>query len=104
MGERNVDPQDVRTVIPDADAAGETGSRETRIVPVNRVVSVKAEVLREHPWLAGELLALFAKAKRVSGADAPACGLKPNRRPMRMLLDFSAAQGLTEGSYGRASV
>ena len=95
MGERDVDPAGVRPVIADADAAGEDWSRRTGVFPVNHIVSVRSSLLAEHPWLAGELMDLFERARLVSGGHEPPYGLEPNRAPMQMLLDFAFAQHLT---------
>jgi 4,5-dihydroxyphthalate decarboxylase len=99
MGERDVDPNDIRTVIPDADAAAEKWSRETGIFPVNHVVSVRTELLHQHPWLADELMRMFEAARVKSGAQTLPYGLEPNRAAMQMLLDFAAIQRLTPRTY-----
>ncbi len=100
MGERNVDPQNVRPVIPDADAAAAAWSRSTGIFPVNHIIAVKNDLLREHPWLASELMTMFTEAKRKAGSgDDHPYGLEPNQRSMQMLLDFAAQQQLTPRAY-----
>ena len=99
MGERDVDPNDIRPVIPDAETAGEKWSRETGIFPVNHVVSVRSELLHKHPWLADELMRMFEAARVKSEARALPYGLEPNRAAMQMLLDFAAAQRLTPRTY-----
>ena len=57
-------PRQVRTVIPDADAVAAAWSRKTGVYPINHVVVVKDALLAEHPWLADELMRLFAASKR----------------------------------------
>lgn len=100
MGERNVDPQNVRAVIPDANAAAEAWSRATGIFPVNHIIAVKSDILRQHPWLAAELMTMFVAAKRkAGGGDEHPFGLEPNRQSMQMLLDFAAQQQLTPRIY-----
>jgi len=102
MGEREVDLADVRPVIPNADAEAEAWSRRTGIFPVNHVVSVRSELLQQHPWLADELMRMFEAARVQSGAKGTAVlpyGLEPNRSAMQMLLDFAAAQRLTPRTY-----
>lgn len=102
MGEREVDPANVRPVIPDAEKAAETWSRETGIFPVNHVVSVRSELLHQHRWLAEELMVMFEAARVTSGAKGVAAlpyGLEPNRDAMQMLLDFAADQRLTPRAY-----
>lgn len=107
MGERNVDPSDIRSVIPDADEAAAAWADRTGIFPVNHIVAVKTELLAQHPWLADELMSLFARAKEASEASRADAtgetypyGLEPNRRSMQMLLDFAARQNLTPRAYG----
>jgi 4,5-dihydroxyphthalate decarboxylase len=113
------DPKEVRTVIPDADAAAAEWYRKTGVYPVNHVVSVKTELLREHPWLGAELLNLFSTAKERARAQAPApprdsaearlralvgddtlpYGMARNRAGIEMLLKFAAEQALTPRIY-----
>jgi len=99
MGEREVDPAGVRPVIEEADAEAERWRRETGIFPVNHIVSVRAELLDRHPWLAGELTMLFEESRRLSQPSGPAAALpyalEPNRRSIQMLLDFAHEQGLS---------
>jgi 4,5-dihydroxyphthalate decarboxylase len=102
MGEREVDPADIRPVIPNADAEAEAWWKRTGIFPVNHVVSVRGELLQQNPWLAGELMRMFEAARVQSGAKGTAAlpyGLEPNRAAMQMLLDFAAAQRLTPRTY-----
>jgi 4,5-dihydroxyphthalate decarboxylase len=102
MGEREVDPADIRPVIANADAEAEAWSKRTGLFPVNHVVSIRAELLQQHPWLAEELMRLFEAARVKSGAKGTAAlpyGLEPNRAAMQMLLDFAAAQRLTPRTY-----
>jgi 4,5-dihydroxyphthalate decarboxylase len=100
MGERHADPTGVRPVIPDAEEAALAWSRRTGIIPVNHVVTVRTDLLRQHPWLAEELTSLFERARAARGAaQALPYGLEPNRRSMQMLLDFAADQQLTPRAY-----
>lgn len=98
MGERNVDPTDVRSVIADSDAAGEQWSKATGVFPVNHILSIRSALLQEHPWLAAELMRMFEAARLASGAQGTAAmpyGRGPNRDAMQMLCDFAADQKLT---------
>jgi 4,5-dihydroxyphthalate decarboxylase len=114
-----VDTKDVRTVIPDAEAAAAAWYRKTGVYPVNHVVSVKTDLLRAHPWLGAELLSLFTAAKEQARARAPASardgaearlralvgddtlpyGMARNRAGIEMLLGFAAEQALTPRIY-----
>ncbi len=103
MGERNADPKGVRSVIADADQVARNWSRRTGVMPVNHIVSVKTELLEQHPWLAQELTELFEAARQAAGHGGqhppPPYGLEPNRRSMQMLLDFAAEQQLVPKAY-----
>lgn len=115
------DPKEVRTVIPDAGAAAAQWYRKTGVYPVNHVVSIKTDLLREHPWLGAELLSLFTAAKERARGEAPApapardsaeerlralvgddilpYGMARNRAGIEMLLRFAAEQTLTPRVY-----
>jgi 4,5-dihydroxyphthalate decarboxylase len=91
-----LDPADVRTVIPDADAVAQAWSRKTGVYPINHVVVVKDALLAEHPWLADELMRLFVAAK----GDAPVpYGVEANRPAIEMLMRYAAEQGLIPRPY-----
>jgi 4,5-dihydroxyphthalate decarboxylase len=112
-------PGEFRPVIPDAEAAAAAWYRKTGVYPVNHVVSVKASLLREHPWLGAELLSLFTAAKERARAEASAptpgsaqaklraligedtlpYGMAKNRAGIEMLLKFAAEQTLTPRVY-----
>jgi 4,5-dihydroxyphthalate decarboxylase len=102
MGERNVDPSGIRTVIPDAAAAGREWSKRAGVLPVNHIIAVRTALLDEHRWLAGELMRLFEAARQATpgGPDAQIVyGFEPNRAAIEMLLGFAARQGLTPRAY-----
>jgi len=91
-----LDPAEVRTVIPDADAVAQEWSRKTGVYPINHVAVVKDALLAEHPWLADELMRLFVAAK----GDAPVpYGVEANRPAIEMLMRYAAEQGLIPRSY-----
>ena len=102
-----VDAGKTRSVIPDADAAAADWFRRTGIYPVNHVMSVRRELLETHPWLAGELMALFSEAKRVAppmsdpvvGADPLPYGLAANKSAIETAMRFAAEQGLIPRAY-----
>eukprot|EP01037_Dinobryon_pediforme_P002087 gene2087-2124_t len=89
MGEREVDPSGIRTVIPDAEQAALAWIARTEMIPVNHILTVRKSVLADHPWLGGELMELFEDARRISveeGAEPPPeYGLEANRRSMELL-------------------
>lgn len=96
--------------------------RKTGIVPANHVIVAQRRVLEEHPWLAGELLHLFAASKQsayerssfgypaylyfdaldrggqsaVFGDDPYPFGIAKNRAMLELLFLSSYEQGLTQ--------
>jgi 4,5-dihydroxyphthalate decarboxylase len=99
MGERNVDPRDVRPVISDSEKAAIEWSECSGVFPVNHIVSVRSELLVRHAWLAGELTRLFEEAREVAGTTELPYGLSANRKSMQMLCDFAAEQKLTGRTF-----
>jgi 4,5-dihydroxyphthalate decarboxylase len=94
-----IDAAQVRTVIPDADAAAVAWSRRTGAYPINHVVVVKDALLAAHPWLAEELMRLFA-ASRERADDATPYGIAANRPAIDLLMRYAAEQGLIPRAYG----
>jgi 4,5-dihydroxyphthalate decarboxylase len=93
-----VDPASVRTVIPDADAVAAAWSRKTGVHPINHVVVVKDALLAGHPWLADELMRLFAASKR-SADDSVPYGIAANRPAIDLLMRYAAEQKLIPRAY-----
>jgi 4,5-dihydroxyphthalate decarboxylase len=93
-----VDPASVRAVIPDADAVAAAWSRKTGVYPINHVVVVKDALLAEHPWLAEELMRLFAASKR-SADDSVPYGIAANRPAIDLLMRYAAEQKLIPRAY-----
>jgi 4,5-dihydroxyphthalate decarboxylase len=125
IGLRQTNPNDVRTVIPDADDAASAWYRKTEIYPVNHVLAVRDDLLGAHSWLAEELVALFTTAKQrahasavpvaradtsrarlmdLVGDDPLPYGMASNLRSIEMLLKFAADQALTPKTYRAADL
>jgi len=101
---QKADPSEMRTVIPDAEAAAADWFRRTGVHPMNHVMTVRREKLAEHPWLADELMRLFTAAKAAARSPATSnealpYGLEPNRAAIELLMRFAAEQSLTPRAY-----
>jgi 4,5-dihydroxyphthalate decarboxylase len=107
-----LDAARVRTVIPDADQAKADWCRRNKVYPVNHVVCVRGALLREHPWLGGELMRLFNEAKAAAtelsaearyaaivGTDPLPYGLDVNRPGIVACLRYATEQGLTPRAF-----
>ncbi len=107
-----VDPLRVRSVIPDADEAAAKWHRKTGAYPVNHVVCVKTELLRQHRGLGAELMRMFIEAKAAArepsaearyiplvGPDPLPYGLEANRIGIELCLRYAAEQGLVSRVY-----
>jgi 4,5-dihydroxyphthalate decarboxylase len=92
------DPAQVRPVIPDADAVAAAWSRRTGVHPINHVVVVQDALLAEHPWLADELMRLFAASKRLAEDTVP-YGIDANRPAIELLMRYAAEQRLIPRAY-----
>ncbi|WP_149339862.1 phosphate ABC transporter substrate-binding protein [Neorhizobium sp. P12A] len=103
MGEREVDPSGIRSVIPEAETAAKAWIARTGIYPINHILTVRTPILEAHPWLAQELMEMFDEARRIAEADGaaapPAYGLEANRRSLQLAFDFSAQQLITPRVY-----
>lgn len=99
MGERIVDPAGVAPVIADAEQAAAAWIARTGVTPINHTLAVRAPLVEEHAWLAGELMELFNEARRLAveaGVPAPPpYGLEANREALEMLLGFCHGQRVT---------
>jgi ABC-type nitrate/sulfonate/bicarbonate transport system substrate-binding protein len=105
-----IDAPDVVTLIPDATEAACTALRERGVYPINHLVVVRDELLRQRPELAVDVFDAFARAKQLyvdrlrdgaiesptdrmyrrvldlTGADPLPYGLDPNREVLEQLL------------------
>ena len=108
-----LDPAQVRTVIPDADAAAADWYARTGAYPVNHVVCVKRALLEQHR-LAGSRTDGRCSPRRsrprahpvprragsrIVGDDVLPYGLAANRRGIELCVAFAAQQGLIPRAY-----
>jgi len=104
MGERVVDPANIRPVIPDAEIRAREWIARTGIHPINHTLSIRRALTQAHPWLAAELMEMFDRARSLAiaedGAEAPpAYGYEANTATIDKLLDYSHRQQITQRRY-----
>ena len=63
LGEVGVEAPEIKPLIPDARNAAIESFRRTGIYPINHGVVIKDSVLKEHPWVAGEIYRAFERSK-----------------------------------------
>jgi 4,5-dihydroxyphthalate decarboxylase len=63
LGEVGVEAPEIKPLIPDAQNAAFGYFRKTGVYPINHGIVVKNELLKEMPWIAGELTRSFEAAK-----------------------------------------
>ena len=63
LGEVGVEAPEIKPLIPDARNAAFDYFRRTGIYPINHGLVIKDSVLKENPWVAGELFRAFEAAK-----------------------------------------
>ena len=85
---------DLKPLIPDAERATAEWSQRTGIYPINHIVVVKEEITAAHPWVKGELFALFEPAKQKSQAKLR-FGLEPNRAAIEAVARYAFDQQIT---------
>jgi len=64
VGLGHSDSEDVKPLIPNANAAAGEWYRKTGCYPINHMVVVKDELLQKHSWLAPALFRAFSEAKQ----------------------------------------
>ena len=85
---------DLKPLIPDAERATAEWSQRTGIYPINHIVVVKEEIVKAHPWVKGELFALFEAAKQKSQAKL-SFGVEPNRAAIEAVSRYAFDQQIT---------
>lgn len=97
------DPR-LQPVLPDPHEAARAWGARLQMVPINHMVAVKTEWLRERPESVRELYALLEQSKRLAdagntGPDLTPFGIEANRRALEVLLRYSHQQGLLPRAY-----
>jgi ABC-type nitrate/sulfonate/bicarbonate transport system substrate-binding protein len=118
----DLDAPDVVPLIPDATEAGFTALQQRGLYPINHLVVVRDELLRDRPELGAEVFDVFARAKQryvdrlragaiesptatdrmyqrvleLTGADPLPYGLEPNRAVLEQLLHSAVDQQILD--------
>jgi 4,5-dihydroxyphthalate decarboxylase len=72
LGSANSAAGEIRPLIEDPDAAARDWYAEHQIVPVNHLVTIRSQLVREDPAIAGELIRMFSAAKALAGPGGTA--------------------------------
>ncbi|WP_209306492.1 ABC transporter substrate-binding protein [Blastococcus sp. CT_GayMR19] len=118
----DIDSPDVAPLIPDPDEAGFAALRDRGLYPINHLVVVRDELLRERPELGEQVFDAFARAKAVyvdrlrtgsidspnatdrmyqrvmelTGADPLPYGIEPNRAVLETLMKHAVDQRILD--------
>lgn len=88
----------LQPVIADHEAAAERWRRTHGTVQINHMMVVRAELLRDDPWIADELCELFSRGRALAARPDAATGLDPQAiaRGVCLAADEAVRQGLIE--------
>ncbi len=122
IGEIGVEAAEIKPLIPDARNAAFDYFRRTGIYPINHGVVVKNELLKEAPWIVGELVRMLEAAKTIylkdlsgSGSisswdqaaidnakvvgDPFPFGVEQNRKALQAITEFAVNQNMVPRRY-----
>ncbi len=122
IGAGPIDSPEVKPLFDRADVEA-AWFKKTGIYPVNHIVVIKSEIASSHPWVSGELFGAFKTAKElyldrlrtkgpssaddelklrlsaIVGGDPLPYGIRPNRKAIEALAQFSFEQRLLPKRY-----
>ncbi len=97
LGDRSDDPR-VKSLFGDPQAAAEAWHRKHRIVPLNHMVVVNADLAASRPDVVEEVYALLRESKRrvppTDGIDTTPFGVDACRPALERIIDYAAQQRL----------
>jgi 4,5-dihydroxyphthalate decarboxylase len=109
---RDIDASLVRPIVPNPMEAAAAWFGKTGCYPVNHVICLKTELVKQHPWLPEELMRLFeaskdaatepsaeAKFAPIVGTGVLPYGVEANRIGIETCLRYAAEQGLVPRIY-----
>jgi 4,5-dihydroxyphthalate decarboxylase len=121
LGEVGVEAPEIKPLIPDARNAAFDYFRKTGIYPINHGLVIKDSVLKDNPWVAGELYRMFERSKaeylkdiesggetlwdkaaavnaKVVGDPFP-FGIEKNRKALEAITQFALDQKMVPRRY-----
>jgi 4,5-dihydroxyphthalate decarboxylase len=97
LGDRSTDPR-VKSLFGDPEAAAAAWYQKHRIVPLNHMVVVSAELAKSRPDIVEEVYALLREGKRRApppeGTDTTPFGVEACRPALEHIIDYAAQQQL----------
>ncbi|MBO0753509.1 MAG: hypothetical protein J2P53_15425 [Bradyrhizobiaceae bacterium] len=97
LGERSSDPR-IKSLFGDPQAAAEAWYRKHRIVPLNHMVVVSADLAKSRPDAVAEVYALLREGKRRApppeGMDTTPFGVEACRPALERIIDYAVQQRL----------
>ena len=99
--EKTNDPRLV-PVIPEAEAAAAQWAERHGFQPINHLVTIRTELVQQHPWLAAEVYRMLKASKAAAPAVSPApmpFGVETNRQAFDLSGRYAYEQGLVSRLY-----
>jgi 4,5-dihydroxyphthalate decarboxylase len=100
--EKTNDPNLV-PVIPDADAVAERWAEARGFAPVNHLVVIRTELVKQHPWLAAEVYRILKASKEAAhapvGRDPMPFGVEANRNAFDLIARYAFEQDIVSKLY-----
>ncbi len=103
LGERSADPR-VRNLFGDPDAEAARWYARHKVVPINHLVVVSADLVVNEPETVREVYRLLLEGKTTSGAEAAnpdpiPFGIEQNRPALKLMADYAFQLGLVPKRY-----
>jgi len=109
IGLGHSDSEDVKPLVPNANAAAAEWYKKTGVYPINHMVVVKDELLAKHSWLAPALFRAFSEAKQewlssassedlakarggIIEGDPYPYGIAKNRKAIDLIMQYATDQ------------
>lgn len=89
------DDPGVTPLIPDADQAARQWHAQEGVIPLNHLVIVHEDLVRDQPEAVREIYRMVGESRRFApdgGAQLPPMGLAPNLKALQMAIDWSHEQ------------